>query len=70
MAELSLKVENLVTYAVAATELGVSRPTVYSLVDKYKLHPVIIGNNRYIMKDELEALKKTYSEEKLKEQGK
>lgn len=64
MAELTLNVENLVTFAQAAEELGVSRPTVYNLVEKYRLHPVAIGKNKFILREELEALKRKYAGEK------
>lgn len=58
MVEITLRVENLVTFAAAAKILGVVRATVYNLVAKHKLHPVVIGNNRYILRDELKILKK------------
>lgn len=57
MAELILKVENLVTFTDAANILNMSRPTVYNLVARYKLHPVTIGRNRYLLREELEFIK-------------
>jgi len=57
MAEITLRVEDLVTFTDAAKILGVVRATVYNLVARHKLHPVIIGNNRYILRNELEILK-------------
>jgi len=63
MAEITLKVENLVNFTEAASLLGVARTTVYNLVAKYKLHPVIIGRNRYLLREELEFLKKNLEDE-------
>jgi len=57
MTEIIIQVDNLVTFTDAAKELGVVRATVYNLVAKNKLHPVLIGNNRYILRNELELLK-------------
>jgi len=63
MTEITLQVENLVTFSEAAKILGVVRATVYNLVAKHKLHPVVIGNNRYILRDELEILKRASDRE-------
>ena len=57
MTELTLKIENLVTFTEAARRLGVSRSTVYNMVARYKLHPVAIGHNRYLLSNELEFLR-------------
>lgn len=65
MVELTLKVENLVTFTQAAKILGVSRPTIYNLIAKYKLHPLTIGRNRYLMREELEFLKRSLEHERL-----
>ncbi len=56
MTDITLKIENLVTFTEAASVLGVARSTVYNLVTKFKLHPVTIGNNRYLLREELEFL--------------
>uniref|UniRef100_A0A6M3XYP0 Putative DNA binding, helix-turn-helix domain containing protein n=1 Tax=viral metagenome TaxID=1070528 RepID=A0A6M3XYP0_9ZZZZ len=56
MARVNLEVKNLITFAEAAKMLKVSRPTVYNLVEKAKLHPVMIGNNRYLLRNEVEQL--------------
>ena len=56
MSDLSIKTNDLVTFTEAAGMLEVSRPTVYNLVVKEKLHPVIIGRNRYLLKSEVEGL--------------
>jgi excisionase family DNA binding protein len=64
MVELTLNVENLVTFTKGAQLLGVSRPTIYNLIAKYKLHPIAIGSNRYLLRDELEFLKEQYAHRK------
>jgi excisionase family DNA binding protein len=57
MDELTIKTRDLVTFTEAATILGVSRPTLYNLVKQESLHPVLIGNNRYLLRAEVEKLK-------------
>ena len=57
MTEITLDVQNLMTFTEAAHVLEVSRPTVYNLVEKNKLHPLSIGNNRYLLREEVEQLK-------------
>ena len=57
MPKVTLNVDNLITFTSAASILGVSRPTIYNLVAKYKLHPVTIGRNRYLLQEELEFIK-------------
>ena len=52
-----IKVENLVTLSEGAKLLKVSRPTIYALVKRGKLHPVAIGRNRYLLIDEIERIK-------------
>lgn len=66
MVELNLKVENLVTFSQAARDLGVSRPTVYNMVAKFRLHPVEIGSNRYLLRNEVEFLKTEMGQSKKK----
>ncbi|MBA7706539.1 hypothetical protein ES703_115393 [subsurface metagenome] len=57
MEEITLEVSNLLTFTKAAGMLGVSRPTVYNLVNRQQLHPVTIGRNRYLLHHEVERLK-------------
>ena len=59
MDELTIKTTDLVTFSEGATFLDVSRPTLYNLVEKQKLHPVLIGRNRYLLRTEIEQLKTT-----------
>ena len=49
---------SLITFTRAASILGVSRPTIYNLIKKHNLHPVVIGRNRYLRIEELEVIKK------------
>jgi len=58
MTEITLDVRNLLNFPTTASLLGVSRQTVYDLVEKQKLHPVEIGHNRYFLRNEVETLKK------------
>ena len=57
MAEITLKVSNLLTFAQAAKVLGVSRPTVYNLVKRGKLHAILIGGHQYCEGAEVKSLK-------------
>ena len=56
MSELTINTSDLLTLSEAAEILKVSRPTVYNLIEKYQLHPVLIGRNRYLLRSEVEAL--------------
>lgn len=62
MEEITLAVENLVTFTEAASMLAVTRATVYNLVRRNKLHPVVIGRNRYLLRNELDSLRVSRSE--------
>ena len=57
MAEITLNVQNLINFTEAAEILQVSRPTVYNLVARFKLYPVAIGRNRYLLREDVEQLK-------------
>lgn len=56
MARLSLNTNDLVTCNEAAKIIGVSRPTIYNMILRFRLHPVMIGRNRYLLRSEVEAL--------------
>lgn len=59
MTKITLRVEDLITLSAAAKILGVSRPTVYNLMDRYRLHPLVIGRNRYLLREEVEFLRES-----------
>ena len=61
MERLSIRTDDLVTCNKAAEILGVSRPTVYNMIERYQLHPVLIGRNRYLLRAEVERLKEELS---------
>lgn len=56
MEELTIKTNDLVTFTEAAKILSISRPTLYNLVLKAQLHPILIGRNRYLLRSEVEGL--------------
>ena len=58
MSEIKLKVSNLLSYPEAAKMLGVSRVTIYAMVKRGELHPFRISNRQYLLKEEIERLKK------------
>ena len=56
MGELKLEVSNLVNYSEATRMLGISRPTIYAMIEREELHPVVIADRRYLLRDEIERL--------------
>lgn len=50
--------KDLISYAEAARILKVSRPSIYNYIKRYGLHPVEIGGNQYLLKKEIEQVKK------------
>lgn len=59
MEELIIRTEDLVNFSDAARMLKVSRPTVYNLIKKQRLHIVEFAHNRYLLRTEVEGLVKT-----------
>lgn len=57
MEQLTIKTNDIMNFKDAADLLGVSRPTIYNLVEKLQLHPIMIGNNRYLLRNEVEFVK-------------
>ena len=57
MEEITIRTPDLVTFTEAAKLLNVSRPTIYNLIEKQKLHVVAFGHNRYLLRAEIERLK-------------
>jgi len=50
-------IKELMTFADAATELQVSRQSVYDFIAKDLLHPLAIGSRRFLLTDEVATLK-------------
>lgn len=59
MTEIRLKVSNLISYSEAARTLHVTRVTIYAMVDRGDLHPLDIADRRYLLREEVERLKKS-----------
>jgi len=57
MSEIRLQVSNLLNYSEAAHLLKVTRVTIYAIVKRGELHPVVIADRRYLLKKEVERLK-------------
>lgn len=55
---VSIETNSLVSFGEAAKILNVSRPTVYNWVRDKKIHPVKIGTNQFLLRVDIEALKK------------
>jgi len=55
--EVTIRTEDLINYSDAAKTLGVSRVTLYAIIKRGKLHPVAVGRNRFLQKQEVEKLK-------------
>lgn len=49
---------NFVNLSQAAEILGVSRPTIYKMIERGELHPVLIATRQYLKRDEVEEIKK------------
>jgi len=56
MSEILLQVSNLLNLSESATLLGVSRPTIYLLIKRGRLHPLIIADRPYLVKEEVDRL--------------
>jgi len=48
---------NLINFSQAAELLGVSRPTIYAMIERGELHPVQIADRQYLNRDEVEGIK-------------
>jgi excisionase family DNA binding protein len=58
MSDTKVEIPELYNFKKAAKYLSVSRTTVYEYISKGLLHPVTVGDARFLLKDELEELKK------------
>ena len=56
MSEIKLQLSNLLNYSQAARMLGVTRVTIYAMIERGNLHPVAIADRRYLFKEEVERL--------------
>ena len=56
MSEIRLQVSNLLSYSQAARMLGVTRVTIYAMIERGQLHPLAIADRRYLLKEEVERL--------------
>ena len=57
----SYKPEELINLSQAAKILGVSYPTVFALMYRGELYPVRIADRQYLVKEEVEDLKRRRS---------
>lgn len=55
------KLEDLINLSQAAEILGVSRPTVYDFIGRGELEPVRIADRQYLVKGDVEDLKRRRS---------
>ena len=56
MPEIKLQTDNLLNYSEAACLLMVTRVTIYAMIKRGQLHPVVIADRRYLFKEEVEKL--------------
>ena len=63
MPEIHLMVSNLISYSEAAHLLHVSRQTIYAMIERGELHPFDIAERRYLLKEEVERVKKIKAKE-------
>jgi len=55
---ISIETTNLITFSEAAKLLSISRPTLYKRIKEGILHPISIGRNQYIVRADIETLRK------------
>lgn len=56
MSEIRLQVSNLLNYPEGARILGVTRATIYAMIERGELHPIVIADRRYLLREEVERL--------------
>ena len=61
MSRIHLTVSNLISYSQAAQTLGVSRQTIYAMIDRGELRPFAIGRHRYLFAEEVEKIRESRS---------
>ncbi len=55
--KITITTQDLLTFTNAATILQVTRQTIYNMLERQELHPVVIGRNRYLLRSEVKRLK-------------
>ena len=58
MTIIKFDTKDLISYAEAARMLKISRPSVYNYIKRYNLRPIEIGGNQYLLKKEVEQVRK------------
>lgn len=61
MSDTKVAIPELYNFKKSAAYLGVSRTTLYEYVSRELLHPVTVGDARFLRKEELDELKKKRS---------
>jgi len=56
MPEIKLQTEDLINYSEGARILGVTRVTIYAMIERGELHPIAIADRRYLLREEVERL--------------
>ena len=58
MPEIRINLDTILSYKQAAEILHITRPAIYWMVSKGKLRSIEIGGKRFIMREDVEKLKK------------
>lgn len=56
MSEIRLQVGGLLNYSEGARMLKVTRATIYAMIRRGELHPFVIADRRYLLREEVERL--------------
>ena len=70
MSEIRLQVSNLLNYSEAARILKVTRATIYAIIARGELHPLTIADRHYLLREEVERLKREKNKEAIKDEVK
>jgi excisionase family DNA binding protein len=68
MARTKPKTDNLLNFTDAATILGVTRPTVYTMIERGELHPIPVADRQYLDRDAVKKLAREREKEKNRKQ--
>jgi len=58
MPEIRLQTNDLINYSEAARTLNITRATLYAWIQKGMLTPLAIADRRYLLRSEVDGLKK------------